>query len=206
MQRVFVYIDDFNLYFGLKSKGWKRYYWLNLARLAENLLKPSQNLAMIRYFTSRISTNSVSPGKDKRQATYLEALQTLPDFHIHYGHYLPKKRKCAACGATWETHEEKMTDVNIAVRLLGDAQDNRFDTAIIISGDSDLVPPISDLRNRYPKKNVIVAFPPSRTSQQLRKIAAASFHIGRDKFHHSQFPDRVTKADGYVLERPREWY
>ncbi len=50
MQRVFVYIDGFNLYFGLKSKGWKRYYWLNLARLAENLLKPSQNLAMIRYF------------------------------------------------------------------------------------------------------------------------------------------------------------
>ena len=206
MQRVFVYIDGFNLYFGLKSKGWKRYYWLNVRRLAENLLKPSQNLAIVRYFTSRISTNSASPNKDKRQALYLEALQTLPDFHIHYGHYLPKRRKCVTCGATWETHEEKMTDVNIAVQLLGDAQDDRFDTAIIISGDSDLTPPVSDLRRRYPEKNVIVAFPPRRTSKQLRKIATASLQIGRDKFHHSQFPDRVAKADGYVLERPREWH
>ena len=206
MQRVFVYIDGFNLYFGLKSKGWKRYYWLNVRRLAENLLKPSQNLAIVRYFTSRISTDSASPDKDKRQAIYLEALQTLPDFQIHYGHYLPKRRKCATCGATWETHEEKMTDVNIAVQLLGDAQDDRFDTAIIISGDSDLTPPVSDLRRRYPEKNVIVAFPPGRTSKQLRKIATASLQIGRDKFHHSQFPDRVAKADGYVLERPREWH
>ena len=99
-----------------------------------------------------------------------------------------------------------MTDVNIAVQLLGDAQDDRFDTAIIISGDSDLTPPVSDLRRRYPEKNVIVAFPPRRTSKQLRKIATASLQIGRDKFHHSQFPDRVAKADGYVLERPREWH
>ena len=31
-----------------------------------------------------------------------------------------------------------MTDVNIAVELLVDAQDNKIDTAIIVSGDSDL--------------------------------------------------------------------
>ena len=30
-----------------------------------------------------------------------------------------------------------MTDVNIAVELLLDAQDDKFDTAIIVSGDSD---------------------------------------------------------------------
>ncbi len=29
MDRVIVYIDGFNLYFGLKSKGWRRYFWLN---------------------------------------------------------------------------------------------------------------------------------------------------------------------------------
>ena len=29
-QRVAVYIDGFNLYYGLKSKGWSRYYWLDL--------------------------------------------------------------------------------------------------------------------------------------------------------------------------------
>jgi len=33
MDRVITYIDGFNLYFGLKSKDWQRYYWLNLQLL-----------------------------------------------------------------------------------------------------------------------------------------------------------------------------
>ena len=44
-----------NLYHGLKSKGWRRYYWLDLRRLVENLLRPGQRLVMVRYFTARVS-------------------------------------------------------------------------------------------------------------------------------------------------------
>jgi hypothetical protein len=40
MSRVIVYIDGFNLYFALRSKGWRKYYWLDLARLAQKLIKP----------------------------------------------------------------------------------------------------------------------------------------------------------------------
>jgi len=40
--RVIAYIDGFNLYFGLKSKGWKRYYWLDLSELCLRLLKPKR--------------------------------------------------------------------------------------------------------------------------------------------------------------------
>ena len=34
MSRVVAYVDGFNLYFGLRSKGWKKYYWLDLCALA----------------------------------------------------------------------------------------------------------------------------------------------------------------------------
>ncbi|MDQ3508032.1 MAG: NYN domain-containing protein [Actinomycetota bacterium] len=54
-QRVAAYIDGFNLYFGLKDRGWKRFYWLDVALLVENLLKPGQELAGVKYFTARIS-------------------------------------------------------------------------------------------------------------------------------------------------------
>ena len=205
MQRVIVYIDGFNLYFGLKSKGWRRFYWLDLRRLAESLLRPGQQLVCVRHFTTRISALPGNPNKPKRQTTYLEALETLPDLHIHYGHYLTKQRTCFRCGATWDTHEEKMTDVNISVELLSDAQDGRFDTAIIVSGDSDLIAPIDAVRNRYPERRVIVAFPPDRNSVQLSNAATAAFRIGRKKFKDSQFPDQVTKPDGFVLRRPAEW-
>ena len=165
-----VYIDGFNLYFGLRSKGWRRYYWADLRRLAENLLRSEQRLVAVRYFSARISARPGNPNKRKRQATYLEALETLPDFHIHFGHYLAKPQRCNACGATWDTHEEKMTDVNIAVELLGDAQDDAFDMAMILSGDSDLATAVQAVRRRYPAKRVIIAFPPARDSVQLRKV------------------------------------
>jgi hypothetical protein len=53
--RVIVYIDGFNLYFGLKSKGWTRFLWLNLQNVAERLLKPYQTLVYTKYFTARVT-------------------------------------------------------------------------------------------------------------------------------------------------------
>ena len=205
MQRVTVYIDGLNLYYGLKSKGWRRYYWLDLRRLAVNLLRPGQRLVAVRYFTARVSSQADDPDKPARQNTYLEALATLPYLHIHYGHHLLKSITCLNCGTTWTTYEEKMTDVNIAVELLGDAQDDAFDTAIIISADSDLTGPVSAVRQRYPKKRVIVVLPPNRSSFQLRETATASFIIGRKVLKDSQLPDRVVKTNGCILTRPPSW-
>ncbi len=54
MEKIIFYIDGFNLYFGLKTKGWKSFYWLNLEKLAQNLLLNNQSLIKVKYFTSRI--------------------------------------------------------------------------------------------------------------------------------------------------------
>ena len=102
-QRAIVYVDGFNLYYGLKSKGWKRLYWLDLRALSRRLLHPNQHLVGVRYFTSRIT--GIQKTKLQRQATYLEALETLPDLMILYGHYLKKARECRNCGASWTDYE-----------------------------------------------------------------------------------------------------
>ena len=203
LQRVAAYIDGFNLYYGLRSKGWRRYYWLDLRRLVERLLRPGQQLVAVRYFTTRVVPEPSDPDKAKRQNTYLEALETLPDLRIHFGYFLPKERTCHRCEAILRTYEEKMTDVNIAVELLGDAQDDVFDTAMVVSGDSDLYGPIEAVRRRYPHKRVVVAFPPDRVSKKLR--SGPSFTIGRDAFRDSQLPAQVTNAHGHVLTRPSNW-
>jgi uncharacterized LabA/DUF88 family protein len=205
VERVVAYIDGFNLYFGLRSKGWKRYYWLDLQRLCGNLLKPHQRLVFTKYFTARITATADDPGKPRRQAVFLEAIETLPETRIFYGHYLPKPQRCFRCGATWTSHEEKMTDVNIAVELLKDAADDAFDTALIVSADSDLTAPVEAVRQRYPRKRVVIACPPDRQSKRLESVAHACFRIGRKKFHESQFPDEVVKPDGFVLRRPPSW-
>lgn len=204
-QRVAAYVDGFNLYYGLRAKGWRRYYWLDLVRLAENLLRPGQQLAAVRYFTAGVFAEAGDPDKPLRQNTYLDALATLPALRIHMGYHVAKQLRCPSCGASWQTYEEKMTDVNIAVELLGDAQDDLFDTAIIISGDGDLASPVRTVRERYPGKQAIVAFPPGRHSDGLRSVATASFPIGRGILSKSLLPDQVIRADGFVLKRPPTW-
>ncbi len=205
MKRIITYVDGFNLYYGMKSKGWKRYYWLNVRALAQGLLKPDQRLVQVKYFTSYVSATPEDPKKNKRQSTYVDALRTLQDVQIVLGHYLEKPVRCRKCGARWKVPEEKMTDVNIATALLEDAFEDRFDTALLISGDSDLTGPVQSIRRRFRDKRIIVAFPPGRSSVRLSQVASACFTIGRKKLAESQFPDGVTKADGYVLRRPDSW-
>lgn len=205
MQRVAVYIDGFNLHYGLLDKGWRRYFWLNVRRLAENLLQPHQSFVLARYFTAKMRQDSHNPGNSVRQETFLEATELLPDVHIHLGYYSRKRKTCTGCGADLWVFEEKMTDVNIASSLLCDAQDDVFDTGIIVSADSDLVSPIREVLFRFPGKRMVVAFPPKRVSKHLRQVATGHFVIGRKKFEDSQLPSRVIKPDGYILSRPPAW-
>src|SRR6218665_2068654 len=100
MTRVVAYVDGFNLYFGLKAKGWKKHYWLDLNGRATSLLKPRQTLAGDHYFTPRIPPNVRNAAEWQRPSAYPDALATLPSLTIHYGHYLQKSRRCHSCGAT----------------------------------------------------------------------------------------------------------
>jgi uncharacterized LabA/DUF88 family protein len=214
VQRVIAYIDGFNLYFGLRDSGLQRCYWLNVRALAEALLRPNQQLVFTKYFTARIAGGRAGDAparareldaKRKRQSDYLEALQTLSDFGLFEGHYLGKDVRCHSCGASWRTHEEKMTDVQVATEMLADAFTDRFDTALVVSADSDLVPPTRAIRRHFSKKRVVACFPPGRASVDLERAANATVKIPVKKLDASQFPDAVVKPDGHVLRRPALW-
>ncbi|MBX3382657.1 MAG: NYN domain-containing protein [Phycisphaeraceae bacterium] len=201
--RVIVYIDGYNLYHGLKAKNWRRLYWLDLWRLGEELLKPGQRLGAVRYFTTRIKGPDDSRN---RQNDYLEAITIgRVGLSIDYGHFLEKTAKCRNCGATWPRHEEKKTDVNIACRLVEDAMDDLFDVAIIVSGDSDLVPPIKLVKRRWTLKRLIVAFPPQRFSESLKKAAHGHLAISEHKLAQAQMPDVLMNSQGFEIRRPAHW-
>ncbi len=204
--RVISYIDGFNFYFGLKSKGWRKYYWLDLVGMSSSLLKHGQVLNHCHYFTARIRSAEGNSQDASRQSIWLDALDTLANQTTHYGHYLQKLQTCRNCGAQWASHEEKMTDVNIATQLLSDAYEDRFDTALVISADSDLTTPIKMVLERFPEKRIIVAFPPNRRSDQLRKTASACFTIGEAKLRQNRLPKTITSISGHQLQRPAQWY
>jgi uncharacterized LabA/DUF88 family protein len=201
-QRVIAYIDGFNLYFGLREARWKRFYWLNVQTLVRHLLKANQELVFTKYFTSRVSE---PPEKERRQSIFLEALETLSQFRIYYGHYQTNLQRCRKCANEVMIPSEKMTDVNIAVEILSDAYQDKFDVALLVSADSDLTAPVLAIKDLFPKKRIIVAFPPHRHSAHLQRLAHGSLKIGRASLAKSVFPDRVPKAGGFVLRKPDEW-
>jgi uncharacterized LabA/DUF88 family protein len=202
MNKVITYIDGFNLYFGMKAAYGDRFLWLDVEMLSKNLLLSGQTLVQTKYFTSRVTNQ---PDKEKRQNTYLEALETATSCKIYYGHYQSNIMECRTCRSSWPSPKEKMTDVNIATQMLVDAFDDAFGTALLISGDSDLLPPILAIKSKFPQKRIGVYFPPKRHSIQLQNHVDFSGLIGKQKLRDSQLPDQVTKKSGFVLVRPSHW-
>lgn len=201
-ERLVAYIDGFNLYYGLREARLSSSRWLDLHGMCTSLLRPPQRLELVRYFTTRVRGSSDAA---INQATYIDALSARGGVEIDFGHFLLKSATCRRCGAVDQKHEEKKTDVNIAVRLLEDAYDDRFDTAMVISGDSDLVPPVESVRNRFPHKRVVVAAPPKRWSAQLKQAANAALRISDLTIQSNRLPDPVVTSSGVELRAPTGW-
>lgn len=98
-----------------------------------------------------------------------------------------------------------MTDVNIATSLLTDAFADRYDVALLVSADSDLVAPVRAVQRLFGGKRIVLALPPARFSQDLVKAAGGYVYIEPHTLGKSQFPDKVVKPDGFVLQRPDRW-
>lgn len=97
-----------------------------------------------------------------------------------------------------------MTDVNIATQMMIDAFQDKYNMAMLISGDSDLVPPIRAIHDLF-NKRVLVAFPPKRFNHSVALVAKGSLMIGRKKIVDSLFEYEVVKKDGFILRKPEEW-
>lgn len=202
-ERVIAYVDGFNLYFGLMAARLSQFRWLDVQALANRLLLPHQQLVTVKYFTARIT------GRDRnkiaRQNALLRALEARPQLEIVYGRYLKKDdHHCHRCGNRWPQYEEKMTDVNIAAHMSSDAHLDRFDTALLVSGDSDLSMAVSMIRADTGKR-VVAVFPPKRESVDLKKVVDAHLKLNRTYIGKSLLEDPVLLPDGTPLACPNEW-
>lgn len=200
-ERVIAYIDGFNLYFGMREAGLDNCRWLNIKQLIQSLLKPDQELIEVKYFTSRVSN---SPDKQKRQSTFIDALEST-GVKVFYGNYQDGSEECKRCGHQWRTSKEKMTDVNIATAVMVDAFQDKYDMAFLVSGDSDLTPPIKEVHRLFKQKRVFIAFPPKRQNSSMALVAKGSLIIGRKKLLDAQFENEVKSKTGYILKIPDNW-
>lgn len=202
MQRVAVYVDGFNLYYGMHAKYGRRYLWLDLGMLGRSFLTGGQALVRSVYFTARVRNDSQAQAN---QAVYLGALKARGGCDVVEGRFQSKQRTCLRCSHSFTAYEEKETDVSLAAALVEDAATDVYDKAILVTADSDLGPAVRAVRRLRPAVRVIAAFPPERRSGDLKRQVHGTFAIGRDKLAASQMPSVVSDDVGKVYQRPAHW-
>jgi uncharacterized LabA/DUF88 family protein len=208
MNRTFVYIDGFNLYYGCLKET--PYRWLDLSKLIANYYKSAQ-VIKIKYFTALVSARVGDPEAPGRQNRYLRALRTLPNLEIHLGHFLthetwlPYARpqsngKKFACVIR---EQEKGSDVNLASHLLYDAFKEKYDHAIVVSNDADLFTPMR-MVNQDLKKKISILNPQERPSRKLLQVTGFIKQIREGSLAVSQFPPVLTDKKG-SFSKPDTW-
>lgn len=213
--KTFLYVDGFNLYYGAVKGTPLR--WLNPVALAAHAF-PRNHIAYTKFFSARVTALPHDPGQPLRQQLYWRALRTLPDFEIVLGEFRTRQTRAAVVNPPPKTieiykTEEKGSDVNLGAHLLLDAFQDKFQAAIIITGDSDLLTPIKMVRTVL-RKPVGVLNPQRlsgpnrrdpRPSAGLRK-AAAFYQNGVSwaQLEAAQLPPELRDAHGEFF-KPKEW-
>ncbi len=214
MKTIF-YIDGFNFYFSAVKGTHLR--WINFDALFRRIF-PKNEISAIKYFTAKVDALPSDPDQPLRQQVYWRALKTLPNFEIHCGHFRTRRKRAKVVSPppnTIEVYktEEKGSDVNLAAHLLMDAFHKRFECAIVVSGDSDLVTPIRMVRDDL--KLPVGVLNPQRLSgprkRKERKSAglrqAATFYkkgLTWSQLEKSRFPEHIQNAHGDI-HCPEAW-
>ena len=213
--KTILYIDGFNLYYSALKDTPLR--WLNPLALASAMF-PRNQIVASKFFTAKVTPLPRDPHQPERQQAYWRALRTLPKLEIIEGDFrtrIVRAKVVAPPPNTIEIYktEEKGSDVNLGAHLLMDGFLGKYDAAIVITGDSDLVTPIRMAREHL-RKPVGVLNPqrlsgpnsrPERKSAGLQK--ASSFYkngVTWNQLTKAQFPNPLSDIHGN-FHKPSSW-
>ncbi|QIG79591.1 NYN domain-containing protein [Stakelama tenebrarum] len=196
MRKVIVYVDGFNLYHAIEQLKRPELKWLNLRAVAEGLLRKDEVLKSVKYFSAYATWK---PDGLSRHKAYVAALRSV-GIDVHLGQFKEKPRRCRSCNQRWTSHEEKETDVQIAVHMVSDALAGACDRIILISADTDLAPPIKMIAQLAPHVEVFVATPPNR--YKICRALGPKMQIGTERLEAAQFADIVQVDSERSIERP----
>jgi len=175
---------------------------------------PDYDLRYIRYFTARVLNSPNDPGQQSRQQIYIRALRTLPDFEIHYGSFLQNRTRLPDASTpinpdgTWNLldvlkSEEKGSDVNLTTYLLLDGFKDLYDTAVLITNDSDFAGPITV--NKFDLgKRVEVFCPVRHANSRLIRVADKCEVAWKSTIKNCQFLPIMADKTG-TFHKPPEW-
>jgi len=165
--RVAIFIDGSNFYHS--SKKLNVVDKINFQKLVNELVG-DRELAKVFYYNSPLDI-SVNPKIYWKQQKFFNVLRSIPKVEI----VLCKQRKVVRNGKI--DYEVKGDDTHLVSDLVGEAYENLYDTAIIVSGDEDFISPIKRVRKLG--KKIENAWFSSSSSFNLRNACDHSIHLNK---------------------------
>lgn len=212
MKRISFLIDGFNLYHSIKDleriHGLKA-KWLNLYSLCQSyiyLFGKDAVLQDIFYFSAYPNhLTFIKPDTIARHKDFVTCLEDL-GINVILGRFKEKKVYCTNCKTIITKHEEKETDVAIAIKVLELFHNDSCDIQVIVSGDTDLSPAVRTSLGLFPKKQICFAFPFNRKMKELSKLSTLpSFSISSASYRKHLLPDPYILKDGRSISKPISW-
>ena len=219
MSRTIVYVDALNLYY--RALRFTTLKWLNIVTQAQLSLPATCSIVAINYYYAPVSGRT-DPGAPNRQRVYLRALKTLPLVSTYQGNFIATRVWAGLIHPiefrpahwlkfiypkpivtrVWKT-EEKGSDVNLGAHLVRDAFQKRFETAAVLTNDTDLVEPVRIVTTEA-RLRVILLSPVNTPATSLVKHATSVRHI-KPYLGPSQFPGILVDARGRQIHKPPGW-
>lgn len=199
--KVATYIDGFNLYHPLKdlakhSPQLEHLKWQNPIALSRQFLSRNDSIEKIYFFSAYPHWK---PESMQRHRDYVAILEDL-GVNVVLGSFKTKRVHCDSCHAEIIKHEEKQTDVNIAMQIMRDCYEKICDCVQLISGDTDLTTPIKFAKNMGLKINIVL--PPSRRSDELSTLADKKSNIKIKHLQRAFLGQSYTLKSGEILQCP----
>lgn len=217
--KTVVYIDGYNLYYGLLKGSTNK--WLDLYKLFNDfVLDDKAELLEIRYYTAPVlSKMSDNPSSSQRQRTYLQALRKMSPQKIKIieGKIVDSTPYLRLVNPLPDSPEikkvqvfhfvEKKTDVNIAADMLSDAWMEKCDQIVLCSNDSDHQASLAAIKTHKPSIRVGLVAPicgedHRKISGDLAKFSDWKKILSPVHISNSQLPNKIpftsiVKPDGW---------
>jgi len=213
MCRVVAYVDGFNLYHAICRLNKPYLKWCNIRKLVNFYLQEKEVLTGMRFYTA--FPRFYDGGVQNRFNKYVNALATT-GVEIVYGKFKKKDlqikvenaNKTKSVVIRYKRHEEKQSDVNLAMDLVEGVCMNEYDKAVVVSGDSDFLRVIERVLKK--DKKILLLQPPFQKCKEIRNTGSVyenflSQSIKKEVIEKSLFPEKILVSSGRNIIMPAEY-
>lgn len=139
-ERVFVYIDGGNLYRRIFNDYDLHFLSFKLSRFCDFLIGENRLKAGVRYYIGKVKQYPNNPKSVELYNSQQKMLQKIKNDGIY--------TVLGSINKYGDVYKEKGVDVRLGLDLLEGAYEDRYDTALVVSSDSDLAPAFELVRRK----------------------------------------------------------